>query len=173
MKVYMYHFQPFDLEVRESFDLQAWPHTDDKEHRKLFDDYMKSLTVFRYQNSQIEGYPDRIDHHINYEITNRPDGPFTAYRSVCVVDNEDLVVRDWVKMPEGEAIWNKAKAHPIASDMKAWDEWNIPGTVKLWNGSIIQFERNSEYIDSLCGRKKCDKSVKYMSKEERMIQVKK
>ena len=152
----MYHKEPFDLSVRGTFELPAWPHNDDQESKDEFEKYLRELTVFRYQNSQIKDYPDKIDQIINLEFDEQLPNPFQAYYSVCLIDDEELKVRNWVEMPRGKMIMDKVKEHPIAGDMKGWDFWNIPGKVSIWNQEVIKFDRDVEMIDSIKGPTRCD-----------------
>jgi hypothetical protein len=149
----MYSYKPLPLEVRTSFDLQAWPYND--RHKHLFIDYMKSLTVFRYEDDETEDGSRIIAYPINIE---KPTGdkPFEAYYSSCAVSNKNLSIIAWPNdKPEGQDLMDMIDLHPIGKDRKAWFEWNIPVNVLSWTNSMIVRKEITSKIDNCAVSRGC------------------
>jgi hypothetical protein len=152
MIVYMYHFIPLPIEIRSSFELPAWPYSDDPEFEKIFEDYMKSLKVFRYEDNVLEDGDLDTNYSINFEV-EEIEFPFNAFFSSCAISNEELKIIDWPQdNKKGSNLMKKIKENKIQSDLKAWFNWNVPMSITGWTPEYIRREIRYEYVDG-CNEK--------------------
>jgi len=155
MLVTLYSREPLPLEIRTTFDLQAWPYN--PEHSHLFYDYMKKLTIFRYEDDQFTDGGKDIGHPLNID---KPSGPFPfqAYYSYCALSNSTLTIMNWpADNPEGYAMLKKLDEHPIGKDRKAWFYWNAPVTINDWSDLLISREIDYSNLEEHCEDRGCRK----------------
>lgn len=169
MKITIYHFQPLDIDVRSNFELPAWPYTDDPDHMELFNDYLKSLTVLRYQDTILKIGNENVNYPINYEVTNDLPNPFMAFRSTLAVDDETFKIKPWPPSVKREPLYPVLKEDAVMGDLLAWFEWNLPVEVSHWDEQNIKFRRMEEFIQSHEQNTKCHKDVAHMTPEERRV----
>lgn len=121
MIVDLWSFEPLNLSLRGSFELDAFPNGD---YHTFFEDQMRSLGVFRFGCSDVEAVPYAVI--IKKENPEPIELPFTAYHSSCAIDDTDLKIINWPNdRPEGKALHEMMMEHPIMKDDKAWFRWNI------------------------------------------------
>jgi len=157
MLVTMYSLERFPTNIRSEFEILVWAYSEYPEDREEFEEYMRSLTVFRFDDSDTQVDGRNVSYPINIKLWEKPlIAPFYAYINSVYVNN-DFVPITW---PGGEAESSdrlkKIASHPLASDMLAWTQWNVKCEVEAYTSSMIKREIMKEYLDpSLCHQGKC------------------
>ena len=149
MFITMYHFRMLPTSIRCDFELPAWPYTEDEDDYILFRDYMRELTVFNYQDNELEDNGKRIGHSLEfgYNMT-QIEPPFQAYLSQVHVSNSELkVIPNPGDRAEGQVLLDLLKKHPIAKDGMAWPSWNVVIDVKQVRNGVVQRDLKHEYLD--------------------------
>lgn len=148
MFVKFYTFQPLDDSIRTTFELPAWPYTNNPEHYKLFEDYLKENSIFLYEDSIDKDGELDVNYAISLPLDIDPEKSFTAFRFEGVLDGDTLAIKDFPAAQLRNPKFSIARVNEHYGDTKAWFAWNIPGTVSYWNATTggIKFEEMSELI---------------------------
>lgn len=130
MQIDLWHKDPLPLELRESFELPAWPYTEDKDFYQIFLDYMHQYTILRYQDTAIMDGDNNIDYPFTFVRVGEDEevkGPVYIYYSRVAVDDSEFKVQKWPmdRTADADKKWlSRVKKHAISGDMMAWSFWN-------------------------------------------------
>jgi len=130
MQIDLWHKDPLPLELRTSFELPAWPYTEDKEFFQIFLDYMQKYTILRYQDTALSDGNKNVDYPFTFIQVGEEEeikGPIYIYYSRVAVDDQEFKVQRWPmdRIADADPKWlSKIKKHPVSSDMMAWSFFN-------------------------------------------------
>jgi len=175
MLVQLFHFNKFPVgvdniedkndriaairEFRANFELPSWPYyssvTGDPKYINAFDKFMTELSVFYYRDD-VADMPGKNGKRmpINYPLLFQQEKdikfPFNAFYSRCHVSSlqKGLKIIDWPLdqfNPASKHLANQLSKHPIMSDMKAWDEFNVDVQVDFITHEFIKYDKTNEH----------------------------
>jgi hypothetical protein len=163
MQITLYSYKPLEVNIRSEFELPAWPYTKNPEHFKLFEDYMRYLTVFYYADSDVIV----AGRDVSYPLYIKPEGwegvltppKDIAWLNSVYVDKEYKPIKWPQDRPDGNFLVEKMKVNDIAKDMFAWSEWNVPVKDIEFTPNSIRRHVITESLDpELCNKGKCFES---------------
>ena len=160
MLITLYSENMFPDNLRADFELPSWPYSEDPEDREDFENYMKSLSVFRYDDSDTEIDGRNVSYPISIKLWEKPkQAPFYAYINSVYVDDSFKPIIWPGGESESESRLEKLRNHKIASDMLAWSHWNVKCEVEALTDSMIKRKILSEFLDQdLCHYGDCWKN---------------
>lgn len=125
----MYSFRPFPEELRTTFELPDWPHWPrDSEQFATFRNYMQKLTVFHYDDSDIDPRSGKDTNPIFFDF-ERGENFFPYKEPIFLngvhVSSNELKVFEWPR-DEHSHLMDKIKNKSKYDDMMAWRYWNVP-----------------------------------------------
>ena len=132
MQIDLWHKDPLPLDLRNTFELPAWPYTEDKEFFKIFLDYMHKYSILRYHDTALSDGGKNIDYPFTFykvgeDEYNDVKGPVYIYYSRVAVDDNEFRVQTWPmdRVSDADQKWlHSIKHHPVSGDMMAWSFWN-------------------------------------------------
>ena len=152
MRVELWSFGKLDLSLRSSFELPAYPNSD---YHSEFEDYMRSLGVFRFTCTDTEVCPNPLI--IKRQEEKPLQLPFDCYFNSCAISDDELSIIEWpMDDPAGESLHRTLMEHPIAKDNKAWFNWNVKMSVKKLQWEFIETEVVDGASESLVANKKLE-----------------
>jgi hypothetical protein len=153
MIIDLYTFRPLPEIFRTTFELPAWPYG---EYRHVFEEFMRELSAFRYEDNEIKDGDRDINFSLNFKISNKPNYPFLAFFNKVAVSNEELKVIKWpADDQKGYKLLEKLDRDPTAQDRMAWLSWNVPGDVEIWDSERIKFTPRYEHLKDFTEKGKC------------------
>lgn len=131
MDVRIHHNRKLPLEIRATFELPAWPYTQNPEHLELFEKYLRSLHVIRYDDSHSD--PNSLKYDFAFILNDIEVGgenhvfPIDGYFSRVAVHPDTFKVLSWPRNRDHDADpqWlENVENNPISGDMLAWSHFN-------------------------------------------------
>lgn len=138
--------KPLPQEIRGTFELPVWPYREGPGQTPVeLRDYLKKLTVFRYEDDYTGGpsgmyaYAIMIPDEDGTWAQDWP-GPIECYEHLLWVDNDTLEIIKWPNdNPQGFAL--HAKIVKETGDNYAWGAFNKKVELRACNSQVIVYTK--------------------------------
>ena len=147
MLITMYTKEPLPLSIRSEFDPVCWAYSEHPEDIEDFKNYMKSLTCFRYDDSDqnIEGRD--VSYALHFDVVKDQVVPFDAYISSVYVDDDFRPIK-WPNHDQpNDPLIKKLLRNPVSKDLLAWTHWNAKVEVEFYTEDTIKRRVQEELLD--------------------------